>query len=231
MPEKGDSTLEESTPYRELWMPEDNPHLPSYVRLPRQEGQPRKHRTTRTLIAVPMVIRSVTTSLMYFESDELIHASDRAKEELERIARALTRLYTLYEHNQDTHKATGQEIDELAESSRSVQDWGVTLPSLFFAYPERSDPDVISELQSQLDDLEKRGLTRLFDWREFHEGGRITDKIEEEIGGPSTSSATCQRSKMMSPFAVSTTTPTSCMRRECSRVSPTMRPNALGTGY
>lgn len=182
VPEDPDTTLENSVVHLELWMPEDDTTLPDYMRLPGRENEPRGPRTTKTLIAIPMVTRNVTTSLVYFESDDLIRASDPAKEELERIARSVTRLQRLYEQNQDTHKATGQEIDVLGESSRRVEDWGVSLPSLFFAYPERSDPDVVKELQSQLEALEERELTRLFDWHEFYEGGRITEKIEEEIG-------------------------------------------------
>jgi hypothetical protein len=181
IPEDEEQTLEASTAYSELWTPEEPADLPHYLRLPGTEGDERQPRSTRTLIAIPIVSRGITTSLIYFESDSCIKSNERARRELELIANAVSRLFDLAEQNRETHKGTEEELSLLDESSRGVQNWGVN-PSLFFAYPEDADEEVLAELKQQLDGLAGDGIVDVFDWREFHEGGSITDRIEEEIG-------------------------------------------------
>lgn len=182
IPEDETSTLEGSTTYREMWTPNEPAELPHYLSLPGVDGDERQARSTRTLISIPTINKNVTTSLIYFEADSLIYANERAKEELEQIATSISRLFDLSEQNRDTHKETEEELSLLDESSRKVWTWAVTPPSLFFAYPEGADDEVLTELREQLSTLEHQGFMKVFDWREFHEGGRITDKIEEEIG-------------------------------------------------
>ena len=181
--EDEEATLDEATSFKELWNPAIQEELPRYVRLPDSDGQDRPARQTRTLIAIPMVKRGSTTSLVYFESDEAMRASPRARNELEGIANAIARLHELADNNQDTHRATGEELGFLDESSRAVHDWGVSVPSLFFAYPDDADDAVMTELNRQLGLMKAGNAIRLFDWRENYEGGRIPDKIEKEIGG------------------------------------------------
>ena len=183
VPEDKEATLDEAIAYRELWNPNEKEDLPRYVRLLSSDGQLRSPLQTKTLISIPMVKRGTTTSLVYFESEDTLVASERARDELEGIAKAIARLHELADQNDDTHLATAKEIKFLGKSSQGVQDWGVSVPSLFFAYPDDADEEVMAEFSKQLTVMESGNVIRLFDWRTNYEGGRIPDKIEKEIGG------------------------------------------------
>jgi hypothetical protein len=137
-------------------------------------------RKVRALVSIPVTRRSITTSLIYFESDDVIHPSDAAKDELELVARAVARLYDLKVQNKETHSATSDELDVLDTASRVELDWEA-VSSLFWAYPESGNDGVLAVLERTLQTAGAQDEFKLFDWKRNASGGRIPAEIEEQI--------------------------------------------------
>jgi hypothetical protein len=175
-----DATLDTAEEYEELWNPNEPITLPRFVRLPGPNGQPRPVRKVRALVSIPVTRRSITTSLIYFESDDVIHPSDAAKDELELVARAVARLYDLKVQNKETHSATSDELDVLDTASRVELDWEA-VSSLFWAYPESGNDGVLAVLERTLQTAGAQDEFKLFDWKRNASGGRIPAEIEEQI--------------------------------------------------
>lgn len=178
--EESDKTLDTAETYDELWNADDAYDLPRFVRLPGPDGEPRPPRSTRTLISVPISRRQAITALMYYESPDLLKPTDRAKEELSGIAQSLARLYDLQLQNKETHSATARELDEMEEICRVQGDWGA-VPSLFWAYPEDGNGDVLALLERVLRAGAAAERFQLEDWRQNRSGGRVPVEIERKI--------------------------------------------------
>ena len=163
----------------ERWNPDSPAELPRFLRVTDEHGNAMGERS-RTLISIPIKRRNMTTAVVYFESEDLLLPSDRAKEEFEKIAKALARLYDLKTFDKETHDATAEEIATLSKVSRNRYDWRA-LPSLFWAYPGSGDADVLKIIENALAQGARDHRYTIDDWGKNHSGGRIPDDIERKI--------------------------------------------------
>jgi len=174
-----DQTLIRAEKLQDRWDPDRDIDLPTYLDVHDADDEPIGGRV-KTLISIPIRRRGSTIALVYFESEDVLVPSDRAKDEFAEIAKSLAWLYDLNVHNRETRDATEEEIRALEKASRETYDWRPVV-SLFFAYPGDGESDVNTALAEILQDRASQNWFTLDDWAKNKSGGRIPAEIEGKI--------------------------------------------------
>ncbi len=150
---------------------EDEKALPPYVRL--------HDNPCRTLLALPLAHHGQKLGVLVVEFERQIILTSSAREEADRIREALGRILWLQDaamSQQDgTRKAFEQLRKVVTDSTSSVDP-----PTIFFAYPVDSDPEVIKSIKQTI--VSRYGdRLKLSAWDEMSNPGQITDHLVDEI--------------------------------------------------
>ena len=114
-----------------------------------------------------------------FEGERYIEPTKPAIEELTRLARSISKLLYLREVQETQGESTDSAIKGLASILESGTLPKLGKPRLFFAYPERAEPDVMNIIHKVLESISQR--IRVIDWKEHNIKGNIDVSIIKAI--------------------------------------------------
>lgn len=173
------TTLADIAPeqYEELW---NRTEIRTEFRRvsPEDRGYGAEH--AKTLVSIPVFDRArLCLGVVFFESEDRLVPTDRAKAEFKKIAKGLGRLYELWDQENERQNETQQTADEFADS---VDDYAFhypySAPLVFGIYPEGTDPNILTAIR----DVVEGGDYVWSTWEEMTEDGLIPEQIERRLG-------------------------------------------------
>lgn len=166
--------LKRANEYRDLWSKERG--LPSFR--PRSSTNYNRRDRTRTSIIVPIRDQYRVAGVLRFDSDEYLHITEYAKEELIGIAEALGIIFRLYELSTIQLEETQQAASNVSVLFDSPLP-RLVKPRIFLAYSARADKKVTRAMTDVLKSFDDK-LTHI-DWRNLREPGNITQQLLESM--------------------------------------------------
>jgi hypothetical protein len=149
----------------------DEHTLPPYI--------PMHNRPCRTLVALPLKHQGRKLGVLAIEFERQIPITAGARQEAEFLRKALGRILWLQDAAMAQREGTRKAFEELknvvSESGSSVDP-----PTIFFAYPGRSDTAVVDAIKRIVVGDYSDQLV-LSSWDQMANPGQITDQIVEEI--------------------------------------------------
>jgi hypothetical protein len=161
--------------YRDLWSDSASHELPHFQRFESKRRGWEQRENTRTLISIPIIIDRHYHSVVYFESNERLLPSERAKQEFFMIATSISLLRRKVDFHKEDSSRLLKSINRLADTLIAGKFFYTT--PLFFGYSERADQRVISMIHNAL----KKHDIPFNDWALEFGTGDIRSQIFQNI--------------------------------------------------
>ena len=141
----GQRDLQKTDEYLDFWSNRKN--IPKYR--PKTKDREILSDTTRTSISIPLKKRQNKRvfGVVNFSSSQYIEPTDEAKNELTRLATAISYLYDLYDVRSISDNHTNMAIDVL-EKRNNVSSPNLMRPTIFIASSSKADKEVIETILS-----------------------------------------------------------------------------------
>ena len=158
--------------YLDLWS--DRTDLPKYRSIGEQ--------SIKTSIIIPAIdLRGDPFGAINFETTELLGPTKIAKNELTRIANALSIAYLVLLNSRTQHKSTEEALKKIRMMQR--RSWPkLTKPKIFLASSARADKEVIDTIQGLFEEADYKDKFHLVYWENMNTPGNINTQLLEILG-------------------------------------------------
>lgn len=172
----GRQNLETAKGYKDLWS-----GLRKISRYRSQKGDADAEDPVKTSICLPLRRRGTRRvfGVINFRTSLYVEITDDAKEELTKIAEAVSIMLRLLETSKLDGETTNRAIDAL-EQSRQRYHPRLTKPMVFVASSSRADPQVVASVEKVLE--AHGGQVGYVFWKRMDAPGNIVQQLIEKIG-------------------------------------------------
>lgn len=166
---KDDEVLDQSTIFVDHWS--NSSGLPVFTKT--------NYTGFKTEIIIPVLNNTGVFSVLYLGSKERLLPNKRAKAELEILAEAYGRLFRL----EQTHKYRDKNIitamHNMIKQTNDHKEFILKKPIIFFAYPKKADPEVLSTIIEVLSNYQSD--FEVIRWGNQSFSGSITQQLIKDI--------------------------------------------------